>query len=58
MKTFQYLNEGIGIPCAGQVRATPVPNFFLNADRSTLEENLGFENPSGSKQNGKRNNEA
>ena len=47
---FQYLNDGIGIPCAGQVRATPEPNFFLKADKSTLEENFGFENPMGSKQ--------
>ena len=52
----QYLNGGIGIPCAGQVRATPEPNFFLKADKSTLEENFGFENPMGSKQINVRNN--
>ena len=53
---FQYLNDGIGIPCAGQVKATPEPNFFLKADKSTLEENFGFENPMGSKQINVRNN--
>lgn len=47
---FQYLNDGIGTPCAGHVRATPVPNFFLKADKSTIEENLGLENPMGSNQ--------
>ena len=49
LNIFQYLNEGIGIPCAGHVRATPVPNFLLNADKSTFEENFGSENPIGSK---------
>ena len=45
-----YLNAGIGIPCAGQVIATPDPSCFLNADESRIEENFGLENPNGSKE--------
>ena len=33
-----------------------MPNFFLKADKSTLEENFGLENPIGSKQINVRNN--
>ena len=47
---YLYLNAGIGIPCAGQVIATPDPSCFLNADESRIEENFGLENPIGSKE--------
>ena len=46
---LQYLNDGIGTPCAGHVSAIPIPNFFLNADESRMVENLGFDSPMGSK---------
>ena len=46
---LQYLNDGIGTPCAGHVSAIPNPNFFLNADESRMVENFGFESPIGSK---------
>ena len=43
-----YLKEGIGNPCAGHVNATPVPSFFVKPENSTIEENLGFADPTGS----------
>ena len=46
--TKQYLNDGSGSPWAGQVIAKLWPNDFLNADESTMDENLGLVNPIGS----------
>ena len=45
-----YLNAGIGIPCAGHVRAMPAPSFISKADRDKMDENFGFEKPIGSKE--------
>ena len=47
-KLCVYLNAGIGIPCAGHVRAIPDPNSFLKADESTIDENFGLASPIGS----------
>ena len=43
-----YLKEGIGNPWAGHVNATPVPSFLVKPENSTMEENLGFADPTGS----------
>ena len=40
----------MGTPCAGQVRAIPAPSSFSKADRDNMDENLGLENPIGSKE--------
>ena len=47
-KKLNYLNEGIGEPCAGQVRAMLLPFLSLKVEDSSLEENFGFEDPIGS----------
>ena len=46
---MHYLNAGIGIPWAGQVRAMPSPCFFSKADRDNMDENFGLDRPIGSK---------
>jgi len=45
---FTYLNEGVGEPCAGQVREIPNPADILKADKSTMDENFGLADPIGS----------
>ena len=47
-KNKWYLNDGSGSPWAGQVIAKLWPDDFLNADESTIDENLGLLNPIGS----------
>ncbi len=42
------LNDGIGEPCAGHVRAIPDPDDFLKVKDSWLEENFGLVDPIGS----------
>ena len=44
-----YLNAGIGVPCAGHVRAMPSSCLFSKADRDKMDENFGLENPIGSR---------
>ena len=44
-----YLNAGGGEPWAGQFKAMDFPCCFLKARESTIEENLGFDDPTGSK---------
>ena len=44
-----YLNAGGGEPWAGQFKAMDCPCCFLNARESTIEENLGLDDPTGSK---------
>ena len=46
-----YLWLGIGNPCAGQVKASGFVAFSSKATRLSLEENLGFELPTGSTEN-------
>ena len=48
------LKNGKGDPWAGQVKATPVPDVFSNADKLTMEENFGFALPMGSVMTNKR----
>ena len=43
-----YLNEGVGEPWAGHVNEIPSPADILKADRSTMEENFGLADPTGS----------
>ncbi len=46
--TQLYLNDGMGDPCAGQVRATPPPRTLLIPLMSRSEDNFGFALPIGS----------
>lgn len=43
-----YLKAGLGELCAGQVSAMEFPSCFLKASESTMVENLGLEDPTGS----------
>ena len=43
-----YLNEGIGAPWAGQVKAMPEFKGSVNFDDSSLLANFGFAEPIGS----------
>ena len=45
---MNYLKAGRGELCAGQVRAMASPDCFLKASESTMVENLGLEDPTGS----------
>ena len=44
-----YLKLGIGVPCAGQVRAILELSSLVIASKSTLLANLGLVEPMGSK---------
>ena len=43
-----YLYDGIGRPWAGHVKATPLPVDLVNPENSTIEENFGLADPTGS----------
>ena len=46
-----YLNDGKGEACAGQVKAIPVPDVYRNVEDLEKEENFGAAVPMGSKFN-------
>ena len=49
-KVWTHLNEGIGIPCAGQIKASCSELLCLNDPRlSEVVENLGLAEPTGSR---------
>ena len=46
-----YPYDGIGSPWAGQVKATPNPVDLVKPENSTMEENFGLADPTGSEYN-------
>ena len=47
-KRYLYLKAGLGELCAGHVNAMELPSCFLKAKESTIVENLGLDDPTGS----------